>query len=451
MSRNRNSAGKRKAALAAAAAFAAAAFAAGPSAMQAQAYENYLFATEFTASSQLWEEGYDHSPSNLQDYSMSSCWTEGAPGVGTGESVQLFIPAGTVVTGARIWNGFLKSEKLFYENNAPSSLVFSTGGQSFTVDLSLTANSFTDAQNGYSVWFPAPLISDGVVSVRIDGVRKGSKYDDTCISELYLFDDGTSAGIGGIADDGLAPDETGYSGGVTFSAGGLLDDGREPGEETETGSSAAADGYAASGETGFGHGIDPDITHTAYFTPSQEDIARLASMGAMLCKYRTNYAPAQEMDFSAEDLSAKDRAYLLFLYAYLWHDQDSRIVSTSSGGTDYNLVTRSDLQDILAEIAGSADEAALNALAADTQLVPQRTGENYYLSTLDNAGSFAGHYYEMPYSYDVEENTLILYGTVQQYDEASKEYAAGHPYIMWYEKNAGGDNYRFVRAKVGAG
>ena len=91
----------------------AAAFAPGPMAMQAQAYENYLFATEFTASSQLWEEGYDHSPSNLQDYSMSSCWTEGAPGVGTGESVQLFIPAGTVVTGARIWNGFLKSVTLY--------------------------------------------------------------------------------------------------------------------------------------------------------------------------------------------------------------------------------------------------------------------------------------------------------------------------------------------------
>ena len=70
-----------------------------------------------TASSILVEGNYRYKPENLFDKNMHTCWCpkQGKKGNGIDEFVIMQIPYG--IKGIRIRNGFVKSKKLFYENN----------------------------------------------------------------------------------------------------------------------------------------------------------------------------------------------------------------------------------------------------------------------------------------------------------------------------------------------
>ncbi|GEM_PF-6583215 len=136
------------------------------------------------SSSTLWEPGYDHNAYNLMDNSLSTEWTEGAPGNGVGEYVNYYIPNGTSISGGILYTGHLASEDLFQKNGAPSKLRVSSGNVSAVVDVTAYADSYFACRTGYSFSFNPPLVSDGIVKVSIESVRDGWLYADACISEL---------------------------------------------------------------------------------------------------------------------------------------------------------------------------------------------------------------------------------------------------------------------------
>ena len=138
------------------------------------------------------------------DGDLSTAWSEGVPGYGMGEYIELSIPAGTVITGGEVLPGFYRSEDLFYRNGAPTNLVISSGGDSCPVDVSHWSRNWKGNDSVCSFILAHSIVSNGTVRVVIGGYRTGSQYDDTMISELrlsgYAQDGSQIKSMPGIAD-----------------------------------------------------------------------------------------------------------------------------------------------------------------------------------------------------------------------------------------------------------
>ena len=165
---------------------------------------------EIEASSILREEGFNHSPYNMFDGDYSTCWTEGAYGIGLGETCDFYFDSSFVITGFSILPGFYKSESLFSQNGAPTEIEFRCGDHGQAFDLSFAAYEYgSGGEEGwvsYDFYDPFPM-KEGGLRVTINDVREGWKYEDTCITELrfYGYYDGgyhdLETGIGEITED----------------------------------------------------------------------------------------------------------------------------------------------------------------------------------------------------------------------------------------------------------
>ena len=148
-----------------------------------------LSPTGMAASSTLYEAGFSHDVSNVYDYDLSTAWVEGVNGNGIGEFVDLFFPAGTVITGGTIYPGYYKNQDIFEKNSAVSRIQVQSGSQIYEIDTSAGANSYR-YDSGVHFTLPEPIFCDGTLRVKILDVRAGWKYTDTCISELRMeYDD----------------------------------------------------------------------------------------------------------------------------------------------------------------------------------------------------------------------------------------------------------------------
>lgn len=132
------------------------------------------------ASSVLYESGQNHSPQVLLDGYVDTAWVEGVSGYGSGEYVRIGFPAGTVVHGFGIVNGYQKSESLFWKNSAPSTLIVGSGDTLYRLNL-------TAGYGYYEEFNLGSLVTDGSFYIIIENVRPGSAYKDTCISEIWLW------------------------------------------------------------------------------------------------------------------------------------------------------------------------------------------------------------------------------------------------------------------------
>ena len=133
-----------------------------------------------SASSTLYEKGIDHSASKVLDGYVDTAWVEGGSGYGIGEYLRIGIPKGTVFHGIGIISGYQKSEDLFWKNSAPTSIIVGSGDVFYRIYLNPEYGYYEEFNLG-------ELVSDGSFYVFIDNVRPGSKYMDTCISELWAW------------------------------------------------------------------------------------------------------------------------------------------------------------------------------------------------------------------------------------------------------------------------
>lgn len=124
--------------------------------------------------------GFNYQASNIIDNNISTCWAEGVDGNGIGEKI--------IITGNQIFNlnkitinnGYCKNETLYYENNRAKTLKFT-----FDNDESI----IIDLQDGYSSYkneFEFNNIETYKVTVEIIDVYQGSKWNDTCISDIIF-------------------------------------------------------------------------------------------------------------------------------------------------------------------------------------------------------------------------------------------------------------------------
>ena len=121
------------------------------------------------------------------DGNYGTPWVENVEGVGTGETIQITLNNKEWVQEVVLYNGYQFSEELF-NNNGYVTRISVDFGNGVIKELDCTAYySGTDREYAAfnKVFLDKPVYTDSIV-ITILAAIAGSKYSDTCISEIEL-------------------------------------------------------------------------------------------------------------------------------------------------------------------------------------------------------------------------------------------------------------------------
>lgn len=174
----------------------------------ASLYSNYglrFFFNGISASSELKEGSTTYSAFNLVDNNCKTAWVEGKSDFGKNEKIK--ISASGNFTQILLVNGFRKSEKTYYENNRVKKIALYIDGVRLgeitfpdrpyhQVNMTnildegelLNLNEDLFKNKSAKTWNNArSFFSDKNIEIEILEVYPGTKYNDTCISDIYLI------------------------------------------------------------------------------------------------------------------------------------------------------------------------------------------------------------------------------------------------------------------------
>jgi hypothetical protein len=149
---------------------------------------------EITASSSLPPGGsITYAASNAHDLSYKTAWVEGVPGYGIGESLTYrFNPESPRITEIIVVNGYVKSEKAWRENSRVKKLKLYVNNKPYAF-LNLADSRHEQhftveplGNNDRANWDLLKQQPPWTLKFEIVEVYKGTKYDDTAISEIYF-------------------------------------------------------------------------------------------------------------------------------------------------------------------------------------------------------------------------------------------------------------------------
>ena len=152
--------------------------------------------SSFLKEGEIMHNGYKAFDSNLK-----TIWVEGVQGFGFKEWIKFDMKSkkGIGFEYVIIYPGYGKSEKLFYENNRVKSLILKsytpTSGSISEENVKFDGVMLGDRlkfkdENKYHVFLIADRFMGGEnlqYTFFIEDVYKGSKYNDTCISEIIFI------------------------------------------------------------------------------------------------------------------------------------------------------------------------------------------------------------------------------------------------------------------------
>ena len=140
----------------------------------------HLTGGTLSVSSQLTgKSGTVYGAAFLNDGDTSTPWEEGVEGDGIGEQITYEPEAGTKLQVIRIYPGNGRSDKAFQENNRPKTITLEIDGKKQILN-------FDDAGHFYTFSSKKPVTAKQVKLI-IDSVYPGSKWQDTCISEVEFY------------------------------------------------------------------------------------------------------------------------------------------------------------------------------------------------------------------------------------------------------------------------
>jgi hypothetical protein len=132
------------------------------------------------SSNLLGDHNIDHTANLLIDNKFSTAWVEGVPGDGIGEELLFTTDKENKLSSIDIVSGYAKTNKTYTSNNRVKTLELSFSDGSSVVEI------LKDKVMGYQrITFLRPILTN-FVKFRILEVYKGTKYEDTCISEIKL-------------------------------------------------------------------------------------------------------------------------------------------------------------------------------------------------------------------------------------------------------------------------
>jgi hypothetical protein len=147
---------------------------------------------------------FNYEPKNLFDNDLNTAWVEGVTGSGVGEWVEIQCANSVYVEAIGIINGYTKNEAIYNANNRIRKIRLDVefrdtwqgdtdqNGRK-TVDIDLAEKQFNElnrnVQAPFISWLADYAMGRAVSKIRLTvlEVTGGTKYDDTCISELYLL------------------------------------------------------------------------------------------------------------------------------------------------------------------------------------------------------------------------------------------------------------------------
>ena len=371
------------------AAFCAAAFMiAGSSPVPAEVM--VLNPARMAASSTLSGDVYSHDVSKLNDYDLTTAWVEGASGNGIGEFVDLFFPAGTVITGGTIYPGYYKNQDIFEKNGAVSRIQVQSGSQIYEVDTSEGTASYSPNYKGVHFTLPEPIFCDGTLRVKILDVRAGWKYTDTCISELRMeYDDA----LDGYNASGEIPADEGFSNGASEIGG---------------------TGYA------------PDTGE------ADETALDLTSFAGWIYRWKhMTLKEPQEETILLSDLTSEDKAFLLYWYQYCM--EDPRIEPDGEYG-EYNRLSDGLLRKIMIEMFSTATVGDRNAFYE--QYVEEVDEDGFCkVGATGDFGDAGYFFFRTDRKAEMDGGRLKVTGDIMVYDPAEEKYSPDMSFTAWFTEN----------------
>lgn len=147
-------------------------------------------------------EGVTYGEGNVKDGKVSTVWIEGEEGSGLGSWIQIDLGGPHTITHLKIWNGNWYSWDFWNRHNRAKEVEISFSDESvFKVTLK-------DEKVPEDVRFDKP-VTTSVVKLRIKGIYRGTTFNDTCISEVAVFDQAAEGfhEVAGVVDSGHLPED----------------------------------------------------------------------------------------------------------------------------------------------------------------------------------------------------------------------------------------------------
>lgn len=147
---------------------------------------------EIKASS-IYRNDSGYFPQNALDQDLNTAWVEGRKGYGSGEWISFEFKGPFDIEELRIVNGYTKSEKLYYANNRVKRmrLKLVTEHDELEDEINLSDIPYEEMMEKcgeviFKTDYGKRILVNKVVFI-IEEVYRGSRYDDTCISEILFI------------------------------------------------------------------------------------------------------------------------------------------------------------------------------------------------------------------------------------------------------------------------
>ena len=133
--------------------------------------------------------GNSYGAKNLLDGNRRTAWAENKYGVGTGVSLNISLSKKHLVHGIAIMNGYHKSRGLYRKNGKVKSFILSTdGGDKETLKEMYVHDEFLgDGIGTYTYLQLKHPVTTDKFKLTIKSAIRGKKYNDTCISEMFVY------------------------------------------------------------------------------------------------------------------------------------------------------------------------------------------------------------------------------------------------------------------------
>lgn len=136
--------------------------------------------TNISATSSLAEQNMIHSPERLTDGDISTAWVEGVDGQGIGQTVKFSFDRSYYLKGITIRAGYQKNEDVYAKNSRPKDVTITYS------DGSSEQHTLQDINDVQEIILTSNLATDSI-SVTIESVYAGNKYEDTVITEVSIY------------------------------------------------------------------------------------------------------------------------------------------------------------------------------------------------------------------------------------------------------------------------
>lgn len=137
-----------------------------------------------SASSTLPSARGRYAADNVLDGDPTTAWCEGVAGDGMGERLTLRVPGPPRPVLVAVVPGYARGDWHFVANGAPVSLRAAGGAVLTPLRLPDSADLYREGQAVEVLG----ILSSDAVSLALHGVRPGLRFDDTCLSEVLLFE-----------------------------------------------------------------------------------------------------------------------------------------------------------------------------------------------------------------------------------------------------------------------